>query len=152
MTDPDITTSPEPGRSKRRGLSLPPRGQALTRLQDLERDEPLPEPETVSTPPVAAEPAAEDTARSTAVRTAFMQEVPDAVRPESSSVEVTLPSAPRAAPRAVREPTTRITVDMPDSLHRKVSMLSVETRRSIKDLVLEALEAYYFRNPDETPR
>jgi hypothetical protein len=36
---------------------------------------------------------------------------------------------------------------MPDSLHRKVSLLSVETRRSIKDLVLEALEAYYFQPP-----
>jgi hypothetical protein len=48
----------------------------------------------------------------------------------------------------MREPTTRITVDMPNSLHRRVSILSVETRRSIKDLVLEALEAQYFRTPD----
>ena len=35
-------------------------------------------------------------------------------------------SAYAAPTRAVREPTTRITVDMPDSLHRKISMLSVE--------------------------
>jgi len=53
------------------------------------------------------------------------------------------------AVRAAREPTTRITVDMPDSLHRKISMLSVETRRSIKDLVIEALAIAYFETePD----
>jgi hypothetical protein len=50
----------------------------------------------------------------------------------------------------MREPTTRITVDMPNSLHRRVSILSVETRRSIKDLVLEALEAHYFQSPNES--
>ena len=33
---------------------------------------------------------------------------------------------------------------MPDSLHRKISLLSVETRRSIKDLVIEALAEMYF--------
>ena len=56
---------------------------------------------------------------------------------------------PRAArmtrPPSVKEPTTRITVDMPDSLHKQLSYLSVETRRSLKDLVIEALQTCYFR-------
>jgi len=36
---------------------------------------------------------------------------------------------------------------MPNSLHRRVSILSAETRRSIKDLVLDALQAQYFQAP-----
>ena len=98
MSDGDKTSPAPPG--KRRGLAPPPRGQALTRLQDLERGL-------------------------------------DAVNTASSNA---------AAPaRPAREPTTRITVDMPDSLHRRLSLLSAETRRSLKDLVLEALETTYFR-------
>ena len=113
---------------KRRGLTLPPRGRAATRLQDLEA-------------PPEASSIAVNTASSNAVNTALLT---------ASSNAVTQPPA-RLAPRAggapmpaAKEPTTRITVDMPDSLHKQLSYLSVETRRSIKDLVIEALNACYF--------
>ena len=65
--------------------------------------------------------------------------------PVATAPELVATGFGRAAPaQPAREPTTRITVDMPDSLHRKISLLSVETRRSIKNLVIEALAATYF--------
>jgi hypothetical protein len=163
MIEPESSVTPDPsggptsdaprGAPKRRGLTLPPRGQALTRLQDLERDEPLPSP-TLGTFPTASSSAvgtassnSGDTAISSAVLTAPSIAVTEAS--QSSSLTAATPSLPPAKQaQPVREPTTRITVDMPNSLHRRVSILSVETRRSIKDLVLEALEAHYFRTPD----
>ena len=145
MTEPKSTGSSDPpagppagpagdaltSAPKRRGLTLPPRGQALTRLQDLERDEPI--PSSAPTPPA--------TESSNAVSTAISNAVPG-----NSPAEAPFPSIIERAP-PVREPTTRITVDMPNSLHRRVSILSAETRRSIKDLVLDALQAQYFQAP-----
>ena len=170
--------TPSKGPTKRRGLALPPRGQALARLQDLEQE----------TEPAAAMPSqpgeaiiseegsnAVNTARSNAVSqegsnaalndgnaeqsseqvgASASTDAPPDLHIQAPSVSVsTLPvrvgSGHQTAARAPREPTTRITVDMPDSLHRKISLLSVETRRSIKDLVIEALATAYF-GTDET--
>ena len=156
MTDPPLeaeTPVTTPGK-KRRGLALPPRGQALTRLQDLEKDEPLPmSEEAMQEVAPNASPGTNtevNTASSNAVNTASSTDLQKAVlQEESPQRAVPSPSRPAAnpplVPRQAREATTRITVDMPDSLHRRVSLLSVETRRSIKDLVIEALEACYFR-------
>jgi hypothetical protein len=133
--------TPAQGRGKRRGLALPPPGQTLTRLQDLEADiapavleDSQPVPVEVSPPPV--------TASRDAVRTASSNAVNDDVSTAKASPPA--PTAPEPAGRAAREPTTRITVDMPDSLHRRISLLSVEERRSIKDLVIDALHRTYF--------
>ncbi len=155
---------------KRRGLTLPPRGQALSRLQDLEQDGPAlaeddpPLSSEVMDRSAVAERSNTQTA-SNAVNTASSNAVSDAVshkgsadssntvsKHEESSDRRPTPQTDRAMPsispavreRAAREPTTRITVDMPDSLHKRLSYLSVETRRSIKDLVLEALDVAYF--------
>jgi len=174
------TPTPIKGQTQRRGLALPPRGQALARLQDLEQEqdsEQKAEADTAaageqSTLPSAAEISnAVNTASSNAVihqgsdaaltdnsvtqgavppaREALSGSLPSPVLP--NPVPQNLPSEAAAgrssyhAPvREAREPTTRITVDMPDSLHRKISLLSVETRRSIKDLVIEALAEMYF--------
>lgn len=164
--------TPAEGRSRRRGLTLPPRGQTLSRLQDLEADEAAPIP--AEAPDGLSSPKASDALRtassnavndesSTAVLNggitpASIASAATAPAPPEAAPAVTVPAtstpAYRPAPRAAREPTTRITVDMPDSLHRQISMLSAETRRSIKDLVIEAVEAIYFggrRAGDETP-
>ncbi len=143
------TPTPSGGRNKRRGLALPPRGQALTRLQDLEA-------ETVAAPREEAAAHAQEeqpvlTGSSNAVSTASSNAgVPpagdaDGAPAADARAAPQQQDAPRRPGRAAREPTTRITVDMPDSLHRRISFLSVEERRSIKDLVIEALERTYFR-------
>lgn len=155
--------SETPTPSKRRGLALPPRGQTLARLQDLEQEvEPdALKPEESSKDEIYTEGSnAVNTARSnavihqgsTAVRKAAELEQPPVqpaqpappVPPQEQPAAIAAGSGHLTPSRAVREPTTRITVDMPDSLHRKISLLSVETRRSIKDLVIEALAATYF--------
>lgn len=168
MSEP---TTPSKGPTKRRGLALPPRGQALARLQDLERDSeevgasnPAGTGDRDKEPPFTEGSNAVNTASSNAVyhqdSTAgvtddpWRQDVPPPAlaapaappRDAPQSLPAAVPSGARQSPpvRAAREPTTRITVDMPDSLHRKISLLSVETRRTIKDLVLEALAATYF--------
>ena len=165
--------TPSNAQAKRRGLALPPRGQALARLQDLERET---EPEAVTIGEAAPEdrdperPAEVINAVNTASSNAVIHEGSNALsvgdgREREAAAPAPLAAAPTvplqepaqilpaaAAPgsrqhlpvRAIREPTTRITVDMPDSLHRKISLLSAETRRSIKDLVIEALSATYF--------
>ncbi len=178
MSEP---TTPSKGLTKRRGLALPPRGQALARLQDLERDS---EGDGTSDPASTDERDKELSAAevSNAVNTVSSNSVnhqgsnavqesgvagqapasqteaaPIEAAPEIPAHPVTVRESVATAPepaaerfgravvaRAAREPTTRITVDMPDSLHRKISLLSVETRRSIKDLVIEALAATYF--------
>lgn len=155
--------SETPTPSKRRGLALPPRGQTLARLQDLEQeaepDATLPEEPNKEEIPTKGSNAV-NTARSNAVNhqgstavridadpeqvPAQLAQAPPPVHPQEQPSVVAAGSGHRPASRAVREPTTRITVDMPDSLHRKISLLSVETRRSIKDLVIEALAATYF--------
>lgn len=152
------TPTPAKGPAKRRGLALPPRGQALARLQDLEEEiEQNAEKESAIED---SEKTPHSTAGSNAVRTAgsnaVINEVSDAVRTDYTVGQPPMPSVQpqpvqeaarsghQGPVRAIREPTTRITVDMPDSLHRKIALLSVETRRSIKDLVIEALTANYF--------
>ena len=182
MSEP---TTPSKGPTKRRGLALPPRGQALARLQDLEQDSKLEqdsEEDGASNPTGTGdqdkEPAltegsnAVNTACSNAVNHQGSSVVQEGagqtvvLQPEAAPIEA-IPEMPaRSVPvqepvviapetaaagfgrgvpaRAAREPTTRITVDMPDSLHRKISLLSVDTRRSIKDLVIEALAVTYF--------
>ena len=174
--------TPDKGQHKRRGLQLPPRGQALARLQDLEEgaapDVTEAEARDAATPLTEGSNAV-NTARSNAVNhqgsntasdntasdntasdsTALtpavgptnevasgstVQIMPAPVPPITSSGAAAVGSGHQVSARAVREPTTRITVDMPDSLHRKISMLSAETRRSIKELVIEALSATYF--------
>ena len=166
---PSKSASSGKGPAKRGGLALPPRGQALARLQDLEEEG---EPNAV---------IAEDlqpTEGSNAVNTACSNAVPhqgsisvqsdhglDQASVSSSEATMVPPqtnqptgaAAPKVAAdyqapaRAVREPTTRITVDMPDSLHQKISVLSAQTRRSIKDLVIEALAATYFGTGKDNP-
>ena len=159
--------TPNKAQTKRRGLALPPRGQALARLQDLEREA---EPDPAAPGGSAVErPANEvsdavNTASSNAVihqgstaggtNYSPQRDVPPPAQAAPAAPPQDAPQNPPAAAasgarqhtpvRAPREPTTRITVDMPDSLHRKISLLSVETRRTIKDLVLEALAATYF--------
>lgn len=178
MSEP---TTPSKGPTKRRGLALPPRGQALARLQDLERDserdgasDPIGTSDRDKELSITEVINAVNTASSNAVNHQGSNAVQEsrvagqapASQTEAASIEAapeipahsvtvreSVATAPepaaersgRAVPaRAAREPTTRITVDMPDSLHRKISLLSVETRRSIKDLVIEALAATYF--------
>jgi hypothetical protein len=41
-----------------------------------------------------------------------------------------------------KEPTTRFTADLPDSLHREFKIAAVEEDRSMKDLVITVLEKY----------
>ena len=169
------TPNPSKGQTKRRGLALPPRGQALARLQDLEQDL---EEESDQSVVLAEKPDEEElttevsnavnTASSNAVNHKGSIEQPDKqgqvrttrARANTSKTPVQPPALQEPAPvaaapaatiaghqiqvRAAREPTTRITVDMPDSMHRKISMLAAETRRSIKDLVLDALATTYF--------
>lgn len=170
------TPTPVKVQIKRRGLALPPRGQALARLQDLEQDL---EEEAKQDPSAAESMASEQpsgevsnavhTASSNAVihegstsvltdvhseraGGALVQAASANLTPSSlaQGIATTAASSPEAGSghhpqvQVIREPTTRITVDMPDSLHRKISLLSVETRRSIKALVIEALAATYF--------
>ncbi len=163
--------------AKRGGLALPPRGQALARLQDLEEEtEPVVQENEKRAQEVYEEVSNEgsnavNTASSNAVNhqgSNSVQTGSEVDRTPMLSPEVAVPpvqtdrppvatvpqpavTAPKAAAadyqapaRAAREPTTRITVDMPDSLHQKISVLSAQTRRSIKDLVIEALAATYF--------
>ena len=176
---PTPKKSVTPGKvpAKRGALALPPRGQTLARLQDLEQESDL--------DLLTAAGAGEDN-NSTEVSDAVITASSNAVSHQGSnavhdndeaglapvdqrlkgSPEVLLPPpaqnlappeappalAPKAAggsdyqapTRPLREPTTRITVDMPDSLHQKIAVLSAQTRRSIKDLVIEALTATYF--------
>jgi len=172
------TPTPIKGQIKRRGLALPPRGQALARLQDLEKDAEADVSATAQ--PVSEQPPNED---SNAVNTASSNAVTHEgstslltdnhsnqgiAHPTQAVVSDFTPNISAQNPeaisllsaasgtghypqvRAAREPTTRITVDMPDSLHRKISLLSVETRRSIKDLVIEALATTYFRTDDHS--
>ena len=154
--------APGKGPAKRGGLALPPRGQALARLQDLEEEgEPLaPAAENPGESSLSTSSSnAVNTASSNAVTRQGSKVVQDDAQTSKAPVAPlqthTTPttSAPKAAvavpdyqvpARAVREPTTRITVDMPDSLHQKISVLSAQTRRSIKDLVIEALATTYF--------
>ena len=190
MSETPTPSRPAPsgkGPAKRGGLVLPPRGQALARLQDLEEEQDIEEegkPVALSAeapdkePPSTSSSNAVNTASSNAVihegNTSAQTEreadqtptpLPKATRVRLQSLRTdplpvtTAPQPVTAAPiaaadyqaanyqapaRAVRESTTRITVDMPDSLHQKISVLSAQTRRSIKDLVIEALAATYF--------
>ena len=41
-----------------------------------------------------------------------------------------------------KEPTTRFTADLPDSLHREFKIAAVEEDRSMKDLMITVLEKY----------
>ena len=41
-----------------------------------------------------------------------------------------------------KEPTTRFTADLPDSLHREFKIAAVEEDRSMKDLMITVLERY----------
>ena len=41
-----------------------------------------------------------------------------------------------------KEPTTRFTADLPDSLHREFKIAAVEEDRSMKDLMITILEKY----------
>lgn len=41
-----------------------------------------------------------------------------------------------------KEPTTRFTVDLPDSLHRRFKVAAAEDNQSMKDLMVAALERY----------
>ena len=152
--------------ARRGGLALPPKGQALARLQDLEEEgEPVTQAaEKLYEYSITTEGSdAVITASSNAVTHQGSTSVPedresaqvlvssleDIMAPMQARQPTTV-TAPKVAAdyqapaRAVREPTTRITVDMPDSLHQKISVLSAQTRRSIKDLVIEALATTYF--------
>ena len=162
---------------KRGALALPPRGQTLARLQDLEQESDL---DVLTAARTGKDTASAEVSNAviTASSNAVSHQGSNAVRDNDEtglapvdqrlegSPEILLPSpsqnlaaqeapptsAPRAAggseyqapTRPLREPTTRITVDMPDSLHQKIAVLSAQTRRSIKDLVIEALAATYF--------
>ena len=151
------TPIPSKGQTMRRGLALPPRGQALARLQDLEQD--LEEESEQSISPVEKP---DEEVLTTEVINALNTASSNAVNHQGNTLKpnkqgqalqepapvIVTPTAITAGHqlqvRAAREPTTRITVDMPDSLHQKISVLSAQTRRSIKDLVIEALTATYF--------
>ena len=41
-----------------------------------------------------------------------------------------------------KEPTTRFTADLPDSLHRQFKIAAAEEDQSMKDLMITALERY----------
>ena len=41
-----------------------------------------------------------------------------------------------------KEPTTRFTVDLPDSLHKRFKVAAAEDDQSMKDLMITALEQY----------
>ncbi len=41
-----------------------------------------------------------------------------------------------------KEPTTRFTVDLPDSLHRRFKIAAAEDNQSMKDLMITALQQY----------
>jgi predicted HicB family RNase H-like nuclease len=41
-----------------------------------------------------------------------------------------------------KEPTTRFTVDLPDSLHKEFKVAAAQDDRSMKDLMITALEKY----------
>lgn len=41
-----------------------------------------------------------------------------------------------------KEPTTRFTVDLPDSLHRQFKIAAAEDNQSMKDLMITALQQY----------
>ena len=41
-----------------------------------------------------------------------------------------------------KEPTTRFTADLPDSLHREFKIAAVEENRSMKDLMIMVLKKY----------
>ena len=41
-----------------------------------------------------------------------------------------------------KETTTRYTIDLPDSLHHEFKIKAATEKRSMKDLMIEALEAY----------
>ena len=161
---PTKATQGQAAPTKRRGLSLPPRGQALARLQDLEAEPGPPDAQNHPAATLAPDVDVSDavfTASSNAVSTDVINAVPEAEgmpgaaraavppdAPPMRGVEA-VPVPPATAQRAAREPTTRITVDMPDSLHRRISLLSVEERRTIKDLVIEALHRTYFQTEGE---
>ena len=42
-----------------------------------------------------------------------------------------------------KEPTRRVTVDVPEKLHRALKILCLDKRMSMKDLLLEAAKAQY---------
>ena len=44
-----------------------------------------------------------------------------------------------------KEPTTRFTVDLPDSLHRRFKIAAAEDNQSMKDLMITALQQYLER-------
>jgi predicted HicB family RNase H-like nuclease len=41
-----------------------------------------------------------------------------------------------------KETTTRYTIDFPDSLHKRIKMQAVKEERSMKDLLIDAMEMY----------
>lgn len=41
-----------------------------------------------------------------------------------------------------KEPTTRFTADLPDSLHRRFKVAAAEEGETMKDLMMKALERY----------
>ena len=47
--------------------------------------------------------------------------------------------------RGRKEPTTRFTADLPDSLHREFKIAAAEENRSMKDLMVRILESYLGR-------
>ena len=174
---PRKSVTPAKVPAKRGALALPPRGQTLARLQDLEQESDL---DALTAAGVSEDSLSTETSNAviTASSNAVSHQGSNAVHDNDEtdlapvdqrlegSPEVLLPPpsqnlaapevppalAPKAAggseyqapARPLREPTTRITVDMPDSLHQKIAVLSAQTRRSIKDLVIEALAATYF--------
>lgn len=42
-----------------------------------------------------------------------------------------------------KEPTRRVTVDVPESLHRSLKILCLDKNMSLKDLLLSAAQEYY---------
>ena len=43
----------------------------------------------------------------------------------------------------IKEPTRRVTVDVPEGLHRSLKILCLDKRMSLKDLLLTAAQEYY---------
>jgi len=48
-----------------------------------------------------------------------------------------------------KEPTRRVTVDVPESLHRSLKILCLDNRMSMKDLLLNAAKKQYDLEKEE---
>lgn len=66
--------------------------------------------------------------------------------PKKPMLNMTRPSKSRAAPQSgkatIMEGTTRLVVDMPTALHRRLKMRAVESGKTMREYVLEVLREH----------